>query len=237
LSYPIDKGLITNWDDMEKIWYHTFTNELRVKAEDHPVLLTEAPLNTKVNREKATQIMFETFKIPALYVSVQAVLSLYASSRTQGIVIDCGDSVSHVVPVYEGLPLPDATFRLDYAGRDLTEFLIKELKEQGHSFTTASERNIVRDMKKKVCQVALDFDEEAAKTSSSQTYQLPDGQVIDIGNSRYVYHGFSFRKSIDKPLRSIRVPEALFQPSLLGKEGVGIHQVTYVRFARSHCND
>jgi actin len=91
-----------NWDDMETIWHHSFYNELRVDPAEHPVLLTEAPLNPKANREKMLEIMMEKFLIPKTYVSIQAILSLYSTGTTTGLVTDSGDGVSHIVPVYEG---------------------------------------------------------------------------------------------------------------------------------------
>jgi len=213
LSYPIAHGIITSWDDMEKIWHHCFYNELRVSPEDHPVLLTEAPLNPKSNREKMISMMFETFNCPGTFIQIQAVLSLYASGRTTGVVMDSGDGVSHTVPIYEGYSMPHAVDRLDLAGRSLTDYLVKILNYRGHQFTTTAEKEIVREIKEQVSYIATDYEAEVKRSEDTDecevSFELPDGNSISLGKERF------------------QCPEALFSPSMMGKEACGIHMITY----------
>ncbi|GAM26799.1 hypothetical protein SAMD00019534_099740 [Acytostelium subglobosum LB1] len=211
IKYPIEHGIVTNWADMETLWEYTFMNELRVDPSKHPVLLTEAPLNPKANREKMLEIMFESFQVPALYIAIQAVLSLYASGRTTGTVLDCGDGVCHTVPIYEGFCISHNVKRLDIGGRDITEYMIRLLTERGYAFTSTAEREIVRDIKEKTSFVALDFADSMQKDENSLLthYTMPDKQVLSIGNERF------------------RCTEALFDPSLLGMDVNGVQHLLH----------
>lgn len=197
LTNPIEHGVVTNWDDLEKIWHHVFYNELRTLPEHHTVMLTEAAIVPPANREKATEIMFESFGVMALNISKQPALAMYGSGRRTGLSLDIGDGVTHAVPIQDGSIVPHAVERLNLAGGALTDYLVKLLERNGCFLTSSTERDIVRDMKEKLCFIAPDFDREmaAAKTSNTleRAYQLPDGQLITIAEERF------------------RCPEALFQ--------------------------
>ena len=200
--YPIEHGIITNWDDMEKIWHHTFYNELRVSPDEYCVFLTEAPLTPKTNREKMTKTMFESFNTPSMYVQNSPVLSMYASGRMTALILDCGHDVCYSVAVSSGYALPHAIERLTigHGGKYLTRCLFKllQLNKRGYNFSTFVEQDIVCDIKEKLGYVAQDFEQEMKKydkTSDNyngnddqdcvKEYKLPDGQVIKIGNERF----------------------------------------------------
>lgn len=227
LLYPMEHGVVTNWNDMEKLWYHTYTQDLKANAEDHPLLITEAPLNPRANRDRMCQILFESFNIPCVFVSIQAVLSLYASGRTTGVVVDSGDGVTHIVPVYEGFSLPTSIKRMDVAGRDVTEQLSFNIRRMtGVNFNSSAEFEIVRLIKEKSCFISKDpiKDEKLASSlyylgnSDSELftkYKLPDGHEIQLGAERF------------------RSPEILFNPQLIGDESPGIHELTSLSISKT----
>ncbi|KAL3308771.1 Alpha-centractin [Cichlidogyrus casuarinus] len=214
INYPIENGIIKDFNEMESIWQHIYSKELVVNPEEHPVLLTEPPHNPRQNRERMAEIFFETFSAPALYISIQAVLSLYASGRTTGVVLDSGDGVTHSVPIYQGFAIPHAIERSDLAGRDITRYLRFLLRKEGNDLHTSAEFEVVRQIKERACFVSLNPG-KADTSDSTATYPLPDGSTIDIKSARYL------------------APELLFRPDFIGKECYGIHQVLTYSIARS----
>ncbi|CAD7093066.1 unnamed protein product [Hermetia illucens] len=208
IRYPMEHGIVTDWNDMERIWNYIYSkHQLSTFSEEHPVLLTEAPLNPRRNREKAAEIFFETFNVPALFVSMQAVLSLYATGRVTGVVLDAGDGVTHAVPIYEGFAMPHSIMRVDIAGRDVTRYLKALIRKEGFNFHTTAEFEIVRSIKEKVCYLASNPIKEENIETEKYAYTLPDGNTLEIGPARF------------------RAPEVLFRPDLIGEECEGIHEV------------
>ena len=201
---------------MEKVWQHIFQDQLKCDpTELQGVLLTEYPRNPKADREKMIQIMFETFEVPNCYLAKQPVMSLYTAGRSTGLVVESGDSVTQSCPIFEGYQIPHAVENMNFAGRDLHEWLQKLLiNYTSEYFTAACERGIVENIKEELCYVAQNFDEEskAAKGSSEndKPYTLPDKRVINIG-------GFV----------RIACPEHLFMPSINGRGGASLQNMTW----------
>ncbi|XP_010633999.1 actin-85C isoform X1 [Fukomys damarensis] len=211
LQYPISRGAVASWDNLEKIWHHSFYQVLRIAPEEHPLMVTEPPLNSASTKERVCQILFETFNVPALSLTNQGVLSLYASGQTSGTAIESGEGMTYFVPVSDGCPLHQSTFQLDVAGQDLTLYLLQLLAERGSLLVGTADREHIRNVKEKCCYVALDFDKEKVEdrdsSSRPQKFQLPDGQEISLGQGAFL------------------CPEALFQNNLIGRSTPGIHMI------------
>ncbi|MGW6706857.1 hypothetical protein ACWGDE_18460 [Streptomyces sp. NPDC054956] len=213
LSHPVQHGIITNLDDAAALWRHAF-EQLAVAPSDCRVLLAEAPLTPRQTRHDAARMLFEDIGVAALRIVNTSVLALTASGLDSGLVLEIGDGVTHAVPVVAAsmgaLPqaISNATGRQDLAGQDLTDYMMLILTERGHSFTTAAEREIVRDIKERYGLVIDDYEKALAADDGYyiKTYELPDGQIITVDKERF------------------RCPEALFQPALMGKEMPGIHE-------------
>ncbi|KAJ3437481.1 actin-97 [Anaeramoeba flamelloides] len=207
LTYPIEKGIVTNWYDMEKIWHQTFFTELRVAPEEHQVLHTESLFNPKSSREKICQIMFETFNVCAMYLIPSHILNLYTSGRLNGCSVDMGSDISCCC-ITEGKIEKNTISNFNCGGQELTNFLQELLSVRGYSFTTSAEREIARDIKESLCfcltkkkKENLRIDELIKSSSSSneeekkyiKNYELPDGQTIQIGRERFLSTELLFR--------------------------------------------
>lgn len=203
-TYPVDEGIVKNWEDMDHLWNYTFTEKLKIDPKEHKILLTEPPMNPKENREKLCEHMFEAFGFDQVNVSIQAMLTLYAQGLFTGVVVDTGDGVSHVVPVFEGFVPENLIARLNVAGRHVTNYLTKLLLLRGYAFNRTADFETVRQIKEKLCYVACDIGAERKlaleTTVLEETYTLPDGRVIKLGRERF------------------EAPEALFNPDLIDVE-------------------
>jgi len=224
LSYPLTHGIVQDWEDMDKIWHYAF-EELHSEAKQHPVLLTEAPLNPTQNREKAAEKMFETFGVPALYVSLSAMLTLYASGVTSGVVLDCGEGVSQAVPVSEGFVIPSALQRADYGGKEVTAHLTTLLRRAGHPFHSTSEAEIVREMKEKVCYIANDPRTEEQRYVQKVSKREPVGMRDKAAASMGCEYALPDGHRVQLDAERFRAAEVMFDPTIAGTEYRGVHQL------------
>jgi len=220
ITYPLDNGIIKNFEDMVHVWDYTFEKlkgekEWQSALKECRIMLTEAPMNPKVNREKMVEIMFEKYGFQGVYIAIQAVLVLYAQGLLTGVVVDSGDGVTHIIPVFEGFALTDQTKRLNLAGRDITRYLIKLLQGRGYSFNRTADFDTVRQIKEKLCYVGYDVEMERRlaleTTVLVESYTLPDGRTIRVGPERYAAAEALFSPHLGKDLECAGIAEQLFQ--------------------------
>ena len=203
VTSPVERGVITNWTDVEKIWDYTF-KKLRVNPTEQPVLLTEPLEGPKANREKMIQIMFEQFSVPSFYVARAPVLALYASGRVSGVVCDIGDGLTQITAVKDGYVVKGASVQYNFGGQDITAYLGQLLGESGHKFTTAADLEVLRDMRRRFAYVAQDFDKAMKDATEESEYTLPTATSIKLNKERF------------------RCAEAIFNPSLCGSSSPGV---------------
>jgi actin-related protein 2 len=210
ISYPLEHGVVHNWEELEHVWDYAFQSQLKVETAGKKILLTEAPLNPVKNRKRMLEIMFEKYQFGGVYVAIQAILTLYAQGLLTGVVVDSGDGVTHIVPVYEGFSLPNITKRINVAGRDITRYLIKLLLLRGYAFNRTADFETVRKIKEKLCYVGCDLELENKLAQETtvlvSTYKLPDGRIIKVGRERFM------------------APEALFDTNLMDVDGMGMSE-------------
>ncbi|XP_076178573.1 actin-related protein 2 isoform X1 [Ptiloglossa arizonensis] len=214
ISYPMQNGIVRNWEDMCHIWDYTFGKEkMNINPRECKILLTEPPMNPITNREKMIEVMFEKYGFAGTYIAIQAVLTLYAQGLISGVVVDSGDGVTHICPVFEEYALHHLTRRLDVAGRDITMYLIKLLLLRGYAFNHTADFETVRMLKEKLCYIGYNIETEnklaLETTVLVESYTLPDGRVIKVGGERF------------------GAPEALFQPRLINVEAQGIAELVF----------
>jgi actin-related protein len=214
VTYPLRRGVVEAAADASAVLGHVLESELRVAPGAHPVLVTENACGPRRNREWLAEVFFETFQVPSLYIAVPAVLALYAGGRTTGVVLDVGDGVTTALPVAHGHVSKHAMVRLDLGGRDVEDRLAAMLRAGGSSLlTSSSERDAVRRIKERLCCVARSVKDEEARWRKGEeeatAYELPDGNVVEVGVERF------------------RAPEILFQPSLDGLECPGVAEAVH----------
>lgn len=230
----MENGIVKNWDDMQHLWNYTFYEKMKIDPTGRKILLTEPPMNPLKNREQMAEVMLEGYNFGGVYVAIQAVLALYAQGMNKlrdyggriaegtltvvlglssGVVVDSGDGVTHIIPVYESTVLNHHIRRLDVAGRDVTRNLIALLLRRGYALNRTADFETVRQIKEKLCYVSYDLELDKKLSEDTtvlvESYTLPDGRVIRVGSERF------------------EAAECLFQPHLVDVDQPGMAELLF----------
>ena len=232
INYPINHGLIENWDNMEKLWQRCIFKYMRCEPENHYMLLTEPPLNTPENREYTAEVMFETFNVPGLYIAVQAILALAASWTSKsvkertltGTVIDSGDGVTHVIPVADGYVIGSCIKHVPLAGRDMTRFIQKSIRDRGEPVPPEDSLLVAKAIKERFCYTAPDLVKEFNRYDSSPAKYFKQyigthkrsGQPysVDVGYERFLAPEIFFNPEIFSTDHTTPLPDVVDQAIL-----------------------
>lgn len=178
LSYPVNEGLVKNFEDMAHVWNYGF-EKMGVKAKESKLLLTEPVFNPKNTRMEIAQLIFEKYQFTEAQLQVQALLSMFSEGRMTATVLDSGDSISYVIPCDEGFIMRNLIKKINLAGRKITEYLTKLLFLRGYAFNSSADFETVREIKEKLCFISenLTHDRTLAKETVcfEEEYELPDG--------------------------------------------------------------
>lgn len=202
---PFGCRTIENFDNMQRIWQDIYSDQLKALPEQHPLLISDSPLNSNENREEMLQIFMETFKVPSIYIGNAPTLSLYNAGLTSGIVVDCGESATDIVPIIECFTIQHCIKRIKVAGKQVSDYLKLLLNQQGIVLSSNNEREVLRDIKE---QIGFVRGRPSPGDDDEKPFLVPEGQQIMIGRPRY------------------QSAEALFDPSLVGVKSHGIAKMT-----------
>ena len=199
LIHPIQKTKIIEWDDFELYLDNLFTNELKIKPEEYGIFMTEPPLTLKSSRERLTEILFEKFNTPFIFITNGAVLSSYGAFKYSGFVLDCGYDSSTIVPISNGYPYSSCIQTIDVGGKDVSEFLIKLLVKKGYDEKKI--KKYIKEIKENCCYIENDNNKNNKKIKK---FNLPDGTEIELDKER------------------ILSTEVLFHPEMINKTVGGV---------------
>ena len=109
---------------MEKLFGYVFEDHLKASPSDHPILITESPLNPTKKREKLCELMFEKFNVSSLMIVNEALLPLFGAGMVSGVVVDCGHDITSTVPVLDGNVISNAVNQLYLGGEDINRYVL-----------------------------------------------------------------------------------------------------------------
>ena len=183
-SYPIQRGEVTDWDKFENLMHYLLYSEMKVVPEEVSILITESPRTSRENREKLTEILFETFNVKRLHIANSSMLGLFSYGKTSGLIVDSGFNITSTVPIYEGYPLSHASIRINIGGEDLSKNLLSMIQDNlEETYVDIKGRILADDIKEKLGYLLLNQDD--GDDVKDVTYELPDGKKIELSNELY----------------------------------------------------